>query len=168
MRDEVDRLIADWGRERPDLDLAPMQVLSRVTRIAKQLDHARAAAFAAHEIVSWEFDVLAALRRSGAPYQLSPGRLLQETMVTSGTMTNRIDRLTKRGFVRRAPDPHDGRGVVVTLTPAGLETVDGALTDLLAAERPILAVLANDEADQLVGLLRTLSSELEAEGTDRA
>lgn len=163
MRDEVDRLIADWGRERPDLDLAPMQVLSRVTRIAKQLDHARGVAFATHGIVSWEFDVLAALRRSGRPYQLSPGRLLQETMVTSGTMTNRVDRLAARGLVRRAPDPKDGRGVVVTLTPAGLAAVDGALADLLEAERRILAVLAPPQADQLADLLRTLAAELEGE-----
>ncbi|SDB79900.1 DNA-binding transcriptional regulator, MarR family [Raineyella antarctica] len=163
MRDEVDRLIADWERERPDLDLGPMQVLSRVTRIAKQLDHARSAAFASHDIVSWEFDVLAALRRSAAPYQLSPGRLLQETMVTSGTMTNRLDRLAARGLVRRAPDPNDGRGVVVTLTPAGLAAVDGALTDLLVAERRLLAVLPGEKAGQLADLLRVLAAELEGE-----
>lgn len=168
MRDEVDRLITDWGRERPDLDLAPMQVLSRVTRIAKQLDHARGVAFATHGIVSWEFDVLAALRRSGRPYQLSPGRLLQETMVTSGTMTNRVDRLAARGLVRRTPDPKDGRGVVVTLTPAGLAAVDGALADLLEAERRILAVLPPEQADHLAGLLRTLAAGLEGEGPDPA
>lgn len=163
MRDEVDRLIADWRRERPDLDLAPMQVLSRVTRLAKQLDHARSAAFAAHEIGSWEFDVLAALRRSGAPYQMSPGGLLQETMVTSGTMTNRIDRLAARGLVRRAPDPHDGRGVVVTLTETGLEAVDGALADLLDAERRFLQVLSDEEAARLADLLRVLAVEIEAD-----
>ncbi|WOP17390.1 MarR family winged helix-turn-helix transcriptional regulator [Raineyella sp. LH-20] len=161
MQDEVDRLIADWSRERPDLDLAPMQVLSRVTRVAKQLDHARSSAFALHDIVSWEFDVLAALRRSGEPYQLSPGRLLQETMVTSGTMTNRVDRLAARGLVQRGPDPHDGRGVVVSLTAAGLATVDGALVDLLGAERRILAVLPDADATQLADLLRALAGELE-------
>ena len=166
MQDEVDRLIADWGRERPDLDLAPMQVLSRVKRIARQLDRARGVAFTTYGIVSWEFDVLAALRRSGAPYQLSPGRLLQQTMVTSGTMTNRIDRLVGHGLVRRTPDPKDGRGVVVTLTPDGLAVVDGALADLLEAERQILAVLSPDQADQLAALLRTLAVELEGEGLD--
>ncbi|QGF24060.1 MarR family winged helix-turn-helix transcriptional regulator [Raineyella fluvialis] len=164
MQDEVDRLIADWRRERPDLDLAPMQVLSRVTRLAKQLDHARSAAFAEHGIVSWEFDVLAALRRSGEPYQLSPGRLLQETMVTSGTMTNRIDRLAARGLVVRGPDPHDGRGVAVTLTPAGLTAVDGALVDLLTAERAILGVLSDEDAASLADLLRALAQELERPG----
>lgn len=164
MQDEVDRLIADWGRERPDLDLAPMQVLSRVTRIARQLDQTRGVAFTGYGIVSWEFGVLAALRRSGAPYQLSPGRLVQETMVTSGTMTNRIDRLVGHGLVRRTPDPKDGRGVVVTLTPDGLAAVDGALADLLEAERRILAVLSPAQADQLAELLRTLAVELEGEG----
>lgn len=163
MQDEVDRLVADWVRERPDLDLAPMQVLSRVTRIAKQLDHARSTAFAAHGIVSWEFDVLAALRRSGPPYQLSPGRLLQQTMVTSGTMTNRIGRLAARGLVRRGPDPRDGRGVVVELTEDGRAAVDGAMTDLLAAEQRILAVLGPDASVQLADLLRTLAAELGGE-----
>ena len=91
MRDEVDRLVADWKRERPDLDLSPLEVLSRITRIARHLDIARRRAFA--DLETWGFDVLAALRRSGEPYQLSPGQLLQETMVTSGTMTNRLDRL---------------------------------------------------------------------------
>src|SRR6187399_672741 len=89
--DEVDRLVAAWERERPDLDSSPMQVLSRVTRLARHLDLARREAFEAHDLETWEFDVLTALRRAGSPYQLSPGRLLRETMVTSGTMTNRVD-----------------------------------------------------------------------------
>src|SRR5881396_1598922 len=96
-QDEVDRLIAAWRRERPDLDVEPMEVLSRITRLARHLDLARRSAFAAHGLESWEFDVLSALRRSGRPYQLSPGQLLRETMVTSGTMTNRVDRLMDKG-----------------------------------------------------------------------
>lgn len=156
MRDEVDRLIADWARERPDLDLAPMQVLSRVTRIAKQLDHARGEAFAMHGIVSWEFDVLAALRRSGEPYQLSPGRLLQETMVTSGTMTNRVDRLVSRGLVSRSPDPGDRRGVLVRLTEAGKRVVDGALESLLNHELELLRGLDDAQRRQLSELLRAV------------
>ena len=91
--DEVDRVVGAWRRERPDLDVSPMEVLSRVTRLARQLDRHRAAAFSAHGLEGWEFDVLAALRRAGAPYQLSPKALLQQTLVSSGTMTNRIDRL---------------------------------------------------------------------------
>src|ERR671919_2244701 len=116
MEDEVDRLLEAWRRERPDLDVAPMEVLSRVTRLARHLDRARSQAFESHQLESWEFDVLAALRRAGPPYQLSPGRLLKETLVTSGTMTNRVDRLAARGFVERYPGPDDRRGVIVRLT----------------------------------------------------
>src|SRR6476469_3572186 len=99
--DQVDRLVEAWGRERPDLDLSPMEVLSRVTRVSHHLDQLRRSTFAAHDLEPWEFDVLAALRRAGAPYELSPGRLLRETLVTSGTMTNRVDRLAGRGLVER-------------------------------------------------------------------
>lgn len=154
--DEVDRLVAAWTRVRPDLDVAPMQVLSRVTRLAKHLDRARRQAFAAHRLEPWEFDVLTALRRSGSPYQLSPGRLVRETMVSSGTMTNRVDRLVDRGFVDRRPDPDDRRGVLVRLTPAGRKQVDAALADLLAHERELLQGLDAGQQASLADLLRTL------------
>src|SRR6476469_1789404 len=134
MRDEVDRLVEAWQRERADLDLGPMEVLSRVTRLGHHLDRARRQSFSEHDIESWEFDVLAALRRAGAPYQLSPGRLLHETLVTSGTMTNRVDRLAGRGLVDRLPDPGDRRGVLVRLTAEGKSTVDAAFEELLAHE----------------------------------
>src|SRR3954454_3723291 len=125
MRDEVDRLVEAWRRERADLDLAPMEVLSRVSRLGHHLDGARRRAFSEHGVESWEFDVLAALRRAGPPYQLSPGRLLKETLVTSGTMTNRVDRLAARGLVERLADPHGRRGGLVRLTPAGRKPRDG-------------------------------------------
>src|SRR3954469_3285648 len=141
MRDEVDELLEAWGRERDDLDLAPVAVFSRVSRLARRLELARRDAFAAHGIEQWEFDVLAALRRAGAPYELSPGRLLHETLVTSGTMTNRVDRLEARGLVERLADPSDRRGVLVRLTSRGRETVDGALVTLLELERPLLGGL---------------------------
>jgi DNA-binding MarR family transcriptional regulator len=156
MEDEVDRLVAAWRRERPDLDVAPMEVLSRVTRLARHLDRARRQAFAAHGLESWEFDVLSALRRSGEPYELSPGRLLRETLVTSGTMTNRVDRLAARGLVARAPDPSDRRGVLVRLTDAGRERVDAALSALLANERALLTGLGGTDRRQLANLLRAL------------
>ena len=156
MRDEVDRLVEAWQRERSDLDLRPMEVLSRVTRLSHHLDRARRQAFTEHAIESWEFDVLAALRRAGAPYQLSPGRLIKETLVTSGTMTNRVDRLEARGLVERLPDPHDRRGVLVRLTGEGRTTVDGALEGLLARERDLLAGLNATDQRRLAGLLRTL------------
>ena len=98
-RDEVDDLVAAWREQRPDLDVAPLQVLSRVSRLARHLDIARRGAFAAHGLESWEFDVLSALRRAGPPFQLTPGALLRATLVTSGTMTNRIDRLAAAGLV---------------------------------------------------------------------
>jgi DNA-binding MarR family transcriptional regulator len=164
MGDEVDRLVEAWGRERPDLDLGPMEVLSRVSRLGRHLDAARRAAFTDHEVEPWEFDVLAALRRAGPPYELSPGRLLRETMVTSGTMTNRVDRLVTRSFVERLPDPQDRRGVLVRLTPRGLRAVDGALTTLLDRERALLAGLDAAEQRQLATLLRRLALAVEAEG----
>jgi DNA-binding MarR family transcriptional regulator len=154
--DEVDRIVRAWRRERPDLDVAPLEVLSRVTRLARHLDLARGAAFAAHALEVWEFDVLAALRRAGAPYELSPGQLTAETLVTSGTMTNRIDRLEQRALVRRRPDPSDGRGVLVGLTEDGRELVDTALEDLLARERALLASLHPGDADMLAAALRRL------------
>src|SRR4029453_9679860 len=141
MEDEVDRLLEAWRRERPDLDVAPLEVLSRVSRLARHLDRARAAAFARPTLEPWGFDVLAARRGRwgpaapapppppGPPYRLSPGQLVASTLVTSGTMTNRIDRLAGRLLVRRLPDPDDGRGVMVRLEPGGQELVDTALAD---------------------------------------
>jgi DNA-binding MarR family transcriptional regulator len=155
--DEVDVLVDAWHRERPDLDVGPLEVLSRVSRLARHLDLARREAFETHDLEPWEFDVLAALRREGAPYTLSPGRLLQVTLVTSGTMTNRIDRLEAKGLVARVPDPNDGRGVQVVLTTDGRTRVDDALTDLLAHEREILSALPPGDRDELADLLRRLT-----------
>ncbi|GIH99111.1 MarR family winged helix-turn-helix transcriptional regulator [Planobispora takensis] len=154
--DEVDRLVAAWRQERLDLDVEPLQVLSRVSRLARHLDRARRAAFAEHDLENWEFDVLTALRRAGSPYELSPGALLRATLVTSGTMTNRIDRLAAAGLVRRRPDPEDRRGVLVSLTEAGRKRVDGAFSDLLRRERELLAGLGQHEQQTLASLLRTL------------
>jgi DNA-binding MarR family transcriptional regulator len=162
MRDEVDGLVEAWRRERPDLDLGPMEVLSRVSRLSHHLDRARRTAFSDHDIEPWEFDVLAALRRAGPPYQLSPGRLIKETHVTSGTMTNRVDRLEERGLVKRLPDPSDRRGVLVQLTEAGRTTVDGALDGLLRREADLLAALGGSDRRQLAGLLRTLMTGFES------
>jgi DNA-binding MarR family transcriptional regulator len=160
MRDEVDRLVEAWHRERADLDLAPVEVFSRISRLARLLDRARRRAFTAHRIEPWEFDVLAALRRAGAPYQLSPGRLLHETLVTSGTMTNRVDRLAGRGLVDRLPDPGDRRGVLVRLTAEGRSTVDAAFEELLAHERDLLAALPADDRATLATLLKVLMTPL--------
>lgn len=155
--DEVDRLIAAWLRERPDMDVSPMHILSRVSRLAHHLDRARKQAFASHHLEAWEFDVLSALRRSGRPYQLSPGQLVHETLVTSGTMTNRVDRLVERGLVERSPDPSDRRGVQVRLSTAGRKAVDGAIDALLTHEKKLLTGLSASESKALADALRRLS-----------
>nr|WP_307856312.1 MarR family transcriptional regulator [Catenulispora pinistramenti] len=155
-RDEVDRLIEAWHRERPDLDVAPLEVLSRVSRLARHLDRARRTAFAEHDLEPWEFDVLSALRRAGAPYQLTPSKLLTQTLVTSGTMTNRIDRLAAKDLVKRLPDPGDRRGVLVQLSDTGRKRVDGAFEGLLAQERDLLGSISMADREALAGLLRTL------------
>ena len=154
--DEVDRLVAAWTRERPELDVTPLEVLSRVSRLSRHLDLARREAFGAHDLELWEFDVLAALRRAGEPYTLSPGDLLRQNLVSSGTMTNRLDRLETRGLLRREPDPHDRRGVRAVLTPEGRAAVDSALDALLGQERQILATLSPAEQDHLARMLRAL------------
>ncbi len=158
MEDEVDRLVAAWRRERPDLDVGPLEVLSRVSRLARHLDRARRLACAEHDLEPWEFDVLTSLRRAGEPYQLSPGQLLTQTLVTSGTMTNRIDRLAKRGLVERLPDPSDRRGVLVRLTLQGQDRADESLAGLLAHERAILGDMSARQRDDLAGLLRRLTA----------
>jgi DNA-binding MarR family transcriptional regulator len=158
--DEVDALVEAWRRERSDLDLAPVEVFSRISRLARRLDLARREAFTEHRIEPWEFDVLSALRRAGRPYQLSPGALLRETLVTSGTMTNRVDRLERRGLVSRAPDPQDRRGVLVGLTTDGKRTVDAAFEALLDRERALLAELDAGDARRLAALLKALMAPL--------
>jgi DNA-binding MarR family transcriptional regulator len=155
--DEVDRIVEAWARERPDLDFSPLQVLSRVGRLSKHLDRARRTAFAASGLEPWEFDVLAALRRAGAPYQLSPKALLQQTLVSSGTMTNRIDGLVTRQLVERRTDPHDGRGVLVVMTDRGREAVDSAISELIAGEAELLEALSRADQERLSALLRKLS-----------
>ncbi len=158
--DEVDALVEAWRRERTDLDLAPVEVFSRISRLARLLDRERREAFTGHALEPWEFDVLAALRRAGKPYRLSPGQLLRETMVTSGTMTNRIDRLGERGLVERSPDPHDRRGVLVGLTAAGKRAVDGAFESLIARERDLLTQLSAADQRALTALLKRLMEPL--------
>ena len=155
--DEVDRIVDAWEHERPDLDFAPLQVLSRVGRLARHLDRARRTAFAASDLETWEFDVLSALRRAGSPYQLSPKALLQQTLVSSGTMTNRIDRLVGRELVERRSDPGDGRGILVVMTDLGRERVDAAISELVQGEAALLDGLSPADQERLAGLLRKLS-----------
>ena len=138
-----------------------MELRADAARNRAAIVEAARAVFAEHGLDGWEFDVLSALRRAGRPYQLSPGQLVTETLVTSGTMTNRVDRLEQRGLVRRSPDPGDRRGVKVRLTRSGRETVDAALSDLLDHERELLGELTPQERADLAGMLRRLNAPLE-------
>jgi DNA-binding MarR family transcriptional regulator len=156
MPDQVDRLVAAWRRERPDLDVDPLEVLSRVSRLARHLQLARKEAFGRLFLPQAHFDVLAALRRSGPPYEMTPGELMAETLVSSGTMTHRVDQVEASGLVARKPDLADGRVVRVRLTPKGVRAVDSALANLLERERKLLVSLTPTEQARLAGLLRSL------------
>lgn len=156
MRDETDGLLDAWQRERPDLDVAPLAVLSRVTRLSRHLDRERRAAFAEHGLEAYEFDVLTALRRAGPPYELTPGQLVRETLVGSGTMTNRLDRLAARGLIERRTDPEDGRGRRIRLTDQGRDHADAAVSDLLERERRLLGGLSERDRGTLATLLRAV------------
>jgi DNA-binding MarR family transcriptional regulator len=162
MEDEVDRLVAGWRRALPDVDVSPLEVLSRVSRLARHLDRQRTTVLARHDLEIWTFDVLAALRRSNPPHQLSPGQLMAQTLVASGTMTNRIDHLEQRGLVRRRPDPDDARSLRVQLTVAGRRRVDDALKDLVARENAILGTLDSGERTGLADLLRRVVAPFDA------
>ncbi|MGE5229361.1 MAG: MarR family winged helix-turn-helix transcriptional regulator [Deltaproteobacteria bacterium] len=155
MGDQVDAIIAAWGRERPDLDVAPVGVVSRVARVAARFSQALEANFAGHGLTKADFEALAALRRSGAPYRLSQTRLMRELSLTPGTVSVRIARLVERGFVERlAAD--DRRGVIVGLLPAGERAFEDVVHDHLATERRLLAALDPGEQELLAGLLRRL------------
>ncbi|BAN00384.1 MarR family winged helix-turn-helix transcriptional regulator [Ilumatobacter coccineus] len=160
--DVVDRIVAQWHRERPDIDVSGMEIIGRLGRLERVIRPKLDKVFAEHVLESWEFDVLATLLRNGAPHQLTPGQLLDSMMITSGAMTNRLDRLEARGLVKRSKSEHDGRQVVVTLTKKGLRKVDDALADHAANELEILSSLDADDQAALVTLLRKLSLDLAA------
>ena len=154
--DEVDRIVAEWNRERPDLDVSPTHTLQRITRLGLLQGVSFARVFAAYGISFGEYLVLAALRRSRPPHRMNPTALFNSVILSSGAMTNRLDRLEAMGLVERLPDPTDRRGRLVALTDRGLELVDTAVVDHLANEERLLAVLDADEREQLAGLLREL------------
>lgn len=159
--DHVDRITAQWNRERPDLDTGPMGLLGRLARLRNHLARETEKVFAAHGINMAAFDVLATLRRSGAPYRLSPGDLLATTMVSSGTMTNRLDQLEKAGLIERTHNPEDRRGVIIALTDKGLALVDAAVESHVQNQHRLVAALSPDERDALDGLLRTFLAKFE-------
>jgi len=152
--DSVDLILEQWARERPDLDCSPMGVIGRISQLQREVHLAQRATFARHGLDAPSFDVLAALRRAGPPYQLTPTALMRTALVTSGAITQRLDRLEERGLITRTRSESDGRGVVVTLTGAGRAALDAALPDHLETERRLLAGLSGAELDQLAALLR--------------
>lgn len=151
--DDVDRILAQWAEARPDLDVAPMGLIGRLARLARALSHEHEKVFAAHGLSAAGFDVLATLRRSGPPYALTVKDLLASTMVTSGTMTNRLDRLEAAGQVQRVPNPEDGRGFVVQLTERGRADIDAAVTDHVANQHRLVAALNAEERAALGALV---------------
>jgi len=161
LRDHVDHLIDGWAQERPDLNVAPLAVIQRVLRLAAYLATELEPVFAQYGLTGSDFAVLANLRRSGAPYQLTQRDLMDSLRQTSGTVSLRINHLSERGLVRREPDPGDGRSVLVTLTDAGRELFDVAAPAHLANEDQLLAALAPDERNELARLLRILLTEFD-------
>src|SRR5580692_2790529 len=154
--DAIDRIVQQWNRERPNLDVSATHVLQRISRIFVLQSASFAAIFERYGITFGEFEVLAALLRSGPPYQMSPTRLVDAVVLSSGAMTNRIDRVEALGLVERLPDPHDRRGTLVALTREGRRTVDAALVAHLANEEHLLGALSSAERGTLARLLRKL------------
>lgn len=157
-QDHVDRIVSMWNTERPDLDVSGMAVIGRIGRIEQVIRPKLNRVFAQHGLEGWEFDMLATLRRSGEPYQLTAGALLELMMITSGTMTNRIDRLEARGLITRVKDPADKRVVLVTLTDDGFRTIEAAVTDHVENESAIISALTERQRTDLIRLLRLLEA----------
>ena len=162
--DAVDELIGDWQAERPDLNPRPMAVVGRILRLAVHLEGRANEILRPYGLANWGFDVLATLRRQGKPYALTPTQLTRSVMLSSGAMTNRIDRLEKLGFVERQPDPNDRRSLRVKLTVKGLEVVDRAVASRFEEARDSLRALSAKEQKHLPDLLRKLLLELDAPG----
>lgn len=152
--DHVDTIIEQWNRERPDLDVGPMALIGRLGRLARVWTREMEATFSRHGLNTATFDLLATLRRSGAPYALSPGDLIEATMVTSGTITNRIDRLVAAGLVERRPNPDDGRGFLVSLTREGFARIEACVTDHVATQARLVSGLDQSDRATLDALLR--------------
>jgi DNA-binding MarR family transcriptional regulator len=162
-QDLVDRILEQWRRERPDLDTSPMSVIARVSRLSRILERRIEEVLAEHGLNESQFGVLAALRRAGPPFCLSPTALYSSLLISSGAMTNRLDRLLAAGFVRRIPDPNDRRSMLVQLTPKGLRMIESAIVSHTENEQKLLAPLGPSERKALAEYLRTLLSEYEDE-----
>ncbi|MBY4631028.1 MarR family winged helix-turn-helix transcriptional regulator [Rhizobium croatiense] len=159
--DHVDRILAQWRRERPDLDVEPMGILGRLKRLGTHLGREVEAVLLKHGLSTSSFDVLATLRRSGAPHRLSPGELLEMTMVSSGTMTNRIDQLEKAGFVERIVNPDDRRSVLIALTDKGFATLEEAVGAHVANQQRLTRNLTAEDKAAFDRLLKKFLSDFE-------
>jgi len=155
-QDHVDHIVRQWNRERPDLDVSPMTVIARMSRLSRFFERSIEEVLARYGLNESQFGVLAALRRAGPPFCLSPTQLYNSLLISSGAMTNRLERLTAMGLVERIPDPKDRRSVLVALTPAGRKVVDEALTAHVENEHRLLASLTQEERRTLARLLRKL------------
>jgi DNA-binding MarR family transcriptional regulator len=157
VEDAVDRILGQWRREHPDLEgeLWPMGLVGRIQRLDRILERELKAFWAQRDLELWEADVLLTLRRAGEPYALTPGALLKAAMITSGAMTNRIDRLEAKGLVQRSPGPEDRRSVRVQLTPRAHQLIEEFFAEHIANEARLFSGLTADEREQLTRLLRT-------------
>lgn len=164
--DHIDRLQAQWARELPDVDTQGMEVLGRARRIVLQSRPAIEAVFARHGIDAGEFDVLSTLRRSGQPWSLRPTELYRSLMISSGGLTDRLNRLQKAGLITRPPSPEDRRSLLVQLTDKGRTLVETAFREDMAVEASLLAALDKADREALAGLLRKLALIMQAQNTD--
>lgn len=160
-RDLVDRILEQWKRERPDLDVSPMAVIARISRLSRFLERQVEAVLSSHGLNESQFGVLAALRRAGPPYCLSPTALYNSLLISSGAMTNRLERLTAAGFVKRVPDVNDRRSILVMLTPKGLRVVEEAVRAHTQNEQKLLQPLTRPEREALARSLRKLLLDFE-------
>lgn len=159
--DSVDKIVGQWNRERPELDVAPMSLIGRVLKIARHLNAGMEKTFAAHGLNFPSFDVLATLRRNGPPFALSPSDLMEEMMITSGTMTNRIDQLVKQGYVERVPSQTDRRSFLIRLTKDGRTLIDTVVSDHVATQKQLVAGLSEAQREEANALLSVLLSSFE-------
>ncbi|QEZ92203.1 MULTISPECIES: MarR family winged helix-turn-helix transcriptional regulator [Proteus] len=159
--DRIDKITKQWQRERPDLDISPMGLIGRLGNVTLHLSREMEKVFSQFGLNTSSFDVLATLRRSGEPYTLSPGEMLSTLMVTSGTMTNRIDQLEKAGWVIRKVNPEDGRGFLVSLTPQGLELINQVIEAHTENQKRLVSGLSQQEQQTLNQLLKVFLNSLE-------
>lgn len=160
--DDVDTIVTEWEVQRPDFDARPLAIFSRLLRLDRHIDHIRREVFSQYGIERWQFEMLTELRRRPDGHQLTAGQLMNKTLVSSGTITNRIDRLEEQGLVRRIADPNDGRVVIVQATDKGIALADNAMISLLDKQRELLKPYSEEEIAAVTSFLRSMLSDLDA------